>query len=40
MYFAVINKAFGKPVVTEISPIPEFYKAEKYHWDYYDQNPN
>ncbi|KAM3140210.1 hypothetical protein pb186bvf_007763 [Paramecium bursaria] len=34
------SNAFGKPVVTEISPIPEFFKAEKYHWDYYDQNPN
>ena len=33
------ENAFGKPVVTEISAIPEFYPAEDYHQDYYEQNP-
>lgn len=30
--------AFGKPVVTEISAISEFYLAEDYHQNYYNQN--
>jgi len=33
------ENAYGKPVVTEISAMPEFYSAEDYHQDYYDQNP-
>lgn len=28
------------PLVTEISPIQEFYRAEDYHQDYYANNPN
>jgi peptide-methionine (S)-S-oxide reductase len=28
------------PIVTEVSPLTEFYKAEDYHQQYYDQNPN
>lgn len=30
---------FSSPIVTEIQPLPEFYPAEKYHQDYYRQNP-
>ena len=30
--------SFSKPIVTEISPFKEFYKAENYHQDYYNQN--
>jgi peptide-methionine (S)-S-oxide reductase len=30
--------AFNNPIVTEISPITNFYAAENYHQDYYNQN--
>ena len=30
--------AFDKPVVTEISPLKNFYVAEDYHQNYYNQN--
>ena len=30
---------FPKPVVTEISPLDKFYRAEDYHQDYYKTNP-
>ena len=29
---------FPNPIVTEISPVPTFYKAESYHQDYYANN--
>lgn len=29
---------FNSPIVTEISPLPKFYKAEGYHQDYYSNN--
>ncbi|MDD4267420.1 MAG: peptide-methionine (S)-S-oxide reductase MsrA [Pirellulaceae bacterium] len=32
------SKLFGAPLVTEISPIGEFYPAEPYHQEYYDRN--
>lgn len=32
--------AWSKPLVTEISPAPKFYKAEDYHQNYYKNNPN
>jgi peptide-methionine (S)-S-oxide reductase len=32
------ENAFGKPVVTEISAVAEFYVAEDYHQNYYNQN--
>ncbi len=31
---------FDKPIVTEISPLINFYKAEETHQDYYSRNPN
>ncbi|SFF51079.1 peptide-methionine (S)-S-oxide reductase [Sunxiuqinia elliptica] len=34
------QNVFGKPVVTEISPWKNFFKAEDYHQDYYENNPN
>ena len=30
---------FSNPIVTEISPLPQFYAAEGYHQDYYRLNP-
>jgi peptide-methionine (S)-S-oxide reductase len=27
------------PIVTEITPLPEFYEAEDYHQDYFKKNP-
>jgi peptide-methionine (S)-S-oxide reductase len=31
---------FKDPIVTEIQPLGDFYPAEKYHQDYYRNNPN
>jgi peptide-methionine (S)-S-oxide reductase len=31
---------FKNPIVTEIVPLKKFYKAEDYHQQYYDNNPN
>ena len=31
--------AFDSPIVTEISPIQTFYRAESYHQNYFNQNP-
>lgn len=35
-----IQKEFKKPIVTEIVPFENFYKAEANHQEYYDKNPN
>ena len=32
--------AFSAPIVTEISPLKNFYKAEDYHQNYYNENGN
>jgi peptide-methionine (S)-S-oxide reductase len=29
---------WGSPIVTEVTPIAEFYRAEDYHQDYYARN--
>lgn len=31
---------WGNPIVTQISPLKEFYIAEDYHQDHYNSNPN
>jgi peptide-methionine (S)-S-oxide reductase len=31
---------FKDPIVTEISPLTEYYPAEEYHQDYFRLNPN
>lgn len=33
------NKVFDNPVVTEIAPATEFFVAEDYHQNYYNENP-
>jgi len=38
---AIINElqeAYGDPIVTELAPYEQFYKAEEYHQDYYANN--
>jgi peptide-methionine (S)-S-oxide reductase len=32
--------AWEKPIVTEISPLINFYPAEDYHQEYFENNPN
>ncbi len=32
------GQIYADPIVTEISPYDTFYKAEKYHQDYYNNN--
>ncbi len=34
------SKVYKNPVLTEISPLAIFYKAEDYHQNYYALNPN
>ncbi len=34
------EKAYPKPIVTEVTALNEFYMAENYHQDYYSNNPN
>ena len=31
--------AFDAPIVTEIVPLRDFYRAEAYHQNYFDENP-
>ncbi|MFN0121979.1 MAG: peptide-methionine (S)-S-oxide reductase MsrA [Blastocatellia bacterium] len=32
-------KIWDNPIVTEISPLPKFFKAEDYHQEYFERNP-
>ncbi len=34
------EKIFDNPIVTEVTPLPEFFVAEDYHQDYFERNPN
>jgi len=35
-----ISSFYEKTIVTEVSPLINFYEAETYHQDYYNQNSN
>ncbi|WP_199526316.1 peptide-methionine (S)-S-oxide reductase MsrA [Pseudoalteromonas sp. bablab_jr004] len=37
---AALQKQIREPIVTELGPISNFYPAEQYHQDYYNENPN
>ncbi len=37
---ATASGRFKKPIVTELKPLTEFYRAESYHQDYIEHNPN
>jgi len=41
-YIAQLDAAhvFGKPIVTEVTPLKGFYRAEQYHQDYALHNPD
>ena len=34
------RKNYEKPIVTELAPLPIFYKAEAYHQHYFKNHPN
>lgn len=34
------KKMFSRPIVTEVKPLMDFFKAEEYHQDYVKNNPN
>lgn len=31
---------YDRPIVTEVLPVSDFYKAEDYHQNYFNDNPN
>ncbi|MNE34378.1 Peptide methionine sulfoxide reductase MsrA [compost metagenome] len=33
-----MQQAYDDPIVTELKPLVQFYKAEEYHQDYYKNN--
>ena len=33
-------KVFGRPIVTEVLPLPNYFTAEAYHQRYYEHNPS
>ncbi len=35
-----VQKVWDDPIVTEITPLDEYYPAEDYHQEYFRQNPN
>ena len=34
------DKVFDKPIVTEVLPLANYWPAEDYHQDYFENNPN
>jgi peptide-methionine (S)-S-oxide reductase len=41
-YISILNAArvYEKPIVTEVVPLKAFYKAEAYHQDFMEENPD
>lgn len=37
---ARVQEAYDQPVVTEVEPLTCFYRAEEYHQDYLEKDPN
>jgi peptide-methionine (S)-S-oxide reductase len=33
-------KLFGQPIVTEVQPLTNYWPAEDYHQDFFENNPN
>lgn len=33
------DKLFGKPIVTEVKPLSNYWPAEDYHQDFFEKNP-
>jgi peptide-methionine (S)-S-oxide reductase len=34
------DKVYGKPIVTEVAPLQNYWPAEAYHQDFFEKNPN
>ena len=34
------DKLFGSRIVTEVTPLANYWPAEAYHQDYFENNPN
>ena len=34
------DKAFGRPIVTEVAPLANYWPAEEYHQDFFEKNPH
>src|SRR5512140_628482 len=34
------DKVFGRPVVTEVLPVRNYWPAEEYHQDFFEKNPH
>ncbi|RZI99052.1 MAG: peptide-methionine (S)-S-oxide reductase, partial [Rubrivivax sp.] len=34
------DNAFGKPIVTEVKPLDNYWPAEDYHQDFFERNPH
>ncbi|MBI5276645.1 MAG: peptide-methionine (S)-S-oxide reductase MsrA [Burkholderiales bacterium] len=35
----IVDKVYGKAVVTEVKPLADYYPAEDYHQDFFEKNP-
>jgi peptide-methionine (S)-S-oxide reductase len=39
-YIAQLQKKYSKPIAAEVVPFEKFWKAENYHQDYVEHNPD